>query len=145
MAGGQITARATELKLGNGLDPGVKVGPLVSTDQLVTVGRYVKIGQQEGAELIVGVRGEGRGIERILPLPDYPTVSPEIFPEMRIAREEILGPVLSVIPVDGLDTAISICNSVNYGLSAASSRGTSTRPSRQCRISTRISCMSTQA
>jgi alpha-ketoglutaric semialdehyde dehydrogenase len=110
--------RVKSLKVGDGLDPTVKVGPLINRGQLETVDRYVNIGRAEGACLVAGGH----------PLEDgvfskgcfyVPTVFAEVRPEMRIAREEIFGPVVSVIPCDSLEEAIEIGNGVDYGLSAA--------------------------
>lgn len=114
----RLASRATELKLGNGLDTDVRVGPLVDAGQLETVKRYVEIGKREGAELIAGGKvAHPQGLEK--GHFHEPTVFDNVSPEMRIAREEIFGPVLSVIPVGDLDAAISIVNGVEYGLSAS--------------------------
>ena len=114
----RLADRASKLTLGNGLDAGVQVGPLVSAGQLETVHGYIAVGQQDGADLIVG--GE---IARDGDLANghfhQPTIFNNVAPTMRIAQEEIFGPVVSLIPVDSLDQAIDVVNGVEYGLSAA--------------------------
>jgi NAD-dependent aldehyde dehydrogenases len=114
----RIVARARSLRVGNGLDPATEMGPLVNEKQLQRVLNYIEIGKQEGATLLCGgYRLTGGDY-------DYgyfiaPTVFTNVTPQMRIAREEIFGPVLSVIEVDSLDEAITIANDVAYGLSSA--------------------------
>ena len=114
----RLVAGAEGLKLGNGLEQGVQVGPLVSHGQLETVQKYVEIGKGEGAKLATGgaVTTEGpleRGHFH------QPTIFDNVHPDMRVAQEEIFGPVVSLIPVDSLDQAIDVVNGVQYGLSAA--------------------------
>ncbi len=114
----RLAVAAGNLVLGDGLESGVKVGPLVSAGQLESVNAYVGVGVAEGADLIAGgaVATDGplgRGHFH------QPTVFNNVTPEMRIAREEIFGPVVSLIPVDSLDVAIQVVNGVEYGLSAA--------------------------
>lgn len=113
-----VVERARRLKVGNGLDESVEMGPLVSEGQRQTVHRYVEIGKSEGARLVCG--GE--------PLTDDaysrgyfypPTIFAGVTPEMRIAREEIFGPVLSVIRVRNFDEAIDVLNGTAYGLSSS--------------------------
>jgi acyl-CoA reductase-like NAD-dependent aldehyde dehydrogenase len=113
-----FVARAKTLKVGDGLDPKVDVGPSNSEAQLQTVMRYVKIGQDEGAKLALG----GKRLES----GDYaggyfhePTIFVDVAPTMRIAREEIFGSVVSVMRCGSLDEAIAIGNGVEYGLSAS--------------------------
>jgi len=109
--------RVTALRVGNGLDEGVQVGPVVSEAQLATVRRYVEIGQQEGARLLAGGHplsgGHGRGFFH------EPTVFGDVDPKMRIAQEEIFGPVVSVMRCHDLGEAMAIGNGVAYGLSAS--------------------------
>jgi aldehyde dehydrogenase (NAD+) len=114
----RLVAGAKSLKLGNGLEEGVNVGPLVSSGQRDTVQKYVEIGKSEGATLATGgaVATEGalgRGHFH------QPTIFDNVHPDMRVAQEEIFGPVVSIIPVDSLDVAIDVVNGVQYGLSAA--------------------------
>jgi alpha-ketoglutaric semialdehyde dehydrogenase len=114
----RLATRAATLRLGDGLDPEVNVGPLVSEGQLETVHSYVAVGKADGAQLIAGGNIATGG-----PLSNghfhEPTIFNNVTPEMRIAREEIFGPVVSLIPVKSLDDAIAVANGVEYGLSAA--------------------------
>lgn len=114
----QFTARAKALRVGDGLDERNQMGPLVSESQLETVMRYVEIGKKEGARLLAG----GNRLDR----DDYargffhaPTVFRDVDPQMRIAQEEIFGPVVSVLRCRSLEEAIAIGNDVAYGLSAS--------------------------
>ncbi len=110
--------RAKKLKVGNGLDETVEMGPAVNESQLTTDLSYVEIGKTEGAKLKTGGNRLSHG--------DYakgyfmePTVFVDVDPKMRIAQEEIFGPVVSVIPCDHLEQAIEIANGIEYGLSSA--------------------------
>ena len=114
----RFVARARTLVVGDGLDPRSQMGPVVSEGQLSTVMTYVEIGQQEGATLVCGGH----------PLTDgphangffhEPTIFADVAPAMRIAQEEIFGPVVSVIPCQSFDEAIAVANAVQYGLSAS--------------------------
>jgi aldehyde dehydrogenase (NAD+) len=114
----RLVARAGGMRLGNGLDESIDVGPVVSAGQLETISGYVGIGQAEGARVAVGgsvVRdGElARGFFH------QPTIFDDVQPGMRVAQEEIFGPVTSVIPVTSLEQAIDVVNGVKYGLSAS--------------------------
>src|SRR5215471_6076184 len=110
--------RAKALKVGNGLDESVEMGPAINEGQLKTDLSYVDIGKSEGAKLKCG----GNRLER----GDYrhgwfmePTVFIDVDSKMRIAQEEIFGPVVSIIPCDNLENAIEIANRIEYGLSSA--------------------------
>jgi len=114
----KLVARVEALRVGNGLEPGVDVGPCVSERQRETVARYVEIGKREGAKLLCG--GEKlAGGELSRGFFFAPTVFGEATADMRIAREEIFGPVTTVIPISSLDEGIRIANSVEYGLSGS--------------------------
>jgi alpha-ketoglutaric semialdehyde dehydrogenase len=114
----RFVARARALKVGNGLDPDVQVGPLINEGQRRTVESYVEVGKNEGAKLLCGgQRLTGGDYDRGWFYP--PTVFGECDPKMRIAQEEIFGPVVSVIPCDSLDQALEIGNGVAYGLSSS--------------------------
>ena len=114
----RLVAGASALKLGNGLDKSVQVGPLVSGGQLETVKKYVQIGKDEGARLALGGNvATGEGLEN--GFFHEPTIFDDVKADMRIAQEEIFGPVVSVIPVDSLDEAIEVVNGVQFGLSAS--------------------------
>jgi acyl-CoA reductase-like NAD-dependent aldehyde dehydrogenase len=110
-----LVEKAKTLKVGYGLEEGVEVGPLVNHKALEKVERYVAIGRGEGAQVAIGggKPDTGRGYFYL------PTLFAEVTPEMRIAREEIFGPVLSVIEVDSLEQAVEVNNSVPYGLSSS--------------------------
>jgi len=110
--------RAQKLKVGNGLDETVEMGPAVNKSQLETDLNYVQVGKDEGARLKCGGNRLTSG--------DYahgwfmePTVFADVDPKMRIAQEEIFGPVVSIIPCDNLEHAIQIANDIEYGLSSA--------------------------
>jgi len=114
----RFVQRAAALRVGAGLDPDTQMGPLVSEGQRDTVIKYVDIGRQEGATLVCGGHAltdgpyaKGHFLE--------PTIFADVAPSMRIAQEEIFGPVVSVIPCRSLDEAIEIGNNVQYGLSAS--------------------------
>jgi len=114
----RFAARARAIVVGDGLDPRSQMGPLVSEGQLHTVMRYVEIGQQEGATLACG----GRPLTGGPHAGGYfhePTIFADVAPGMRIAQEEIFGPVVSVVPCQSFDEAIAIGNGVQYGLSAS--------------------------
>jgi aldehyde dehydrogenase (NAD+) len=109
---------ARALRVGNGLDERSQVGPSISEAQLTTVMQYVEIGQQEGAQLVTG----GHRLESAAYARGWfhePTIFADVDPRMRIAQEEIFGPVVSVMRCRSLDEAIAIGNGVAYGLSAS--------------------------
>jgi aldehyde dehydrogenase (NAD+) len=113
----RLAERAERLRVGNGIDPQTEMGPLVNQAQLEQVLGYIEIGQQEGATLRCGGK-------RLTGAYEYgyfvqPTIFTGVKPSMRIAQEEIFGPVLSVIAVSGLDEAIEVANGVAYGLSSS--------------------------
>ena len=104
------------MKPGNPLDPQTTLGPLVNRAQFERVQRYIQFGIDEGARLVVGGLGRPAGIER-----GYfarPTIFTNVRPGMRIAQEEIFGPVLSVIPYSSEDEAVEIANGPPFGLGA---------------------------
>ena len=114
----RFVGRARSLVVGDGLKPDTQMGPSNSEGQLATVMEYVDIGRGEGATLASGgTRLEGGAYAR--GFFHEPTVFIDVQPGMRIAREEIFGPVVSVIPCRSLDDAIEIGNGVEYGLSAS--------------------------
>jgi aldehyde dehydrogenase (NAD+) len=114
----RFVARARALRIGDGLDPATEVGPLVSEGQLETVMKYVKIGREEGATLALGGQALRAGAHARGWFHE-PTIFTDVSPKMRIAQEEIFGPVVSVIPCRDFDEAIAIGNDVPYGLSAS--------------------------
>jgi aldehyde dehydrogenase (NAD+) len=111
----KLIASAETLRLGDGLDEATDVGPLVNRPQLEKVQSYMEIGRKEGAAVAVGgARAAGDGLDK-----GYffqPTVFTGVRPQMRIAQEEIFGPVTDVIPVSDLEEAVSVNNDVPYGL-----------------------------
>jgi alpha-ketoglutaric semialdehyde dehydrogenase len=114
----KFVARVKALKVGDGLDAATQMGPCINEQQLQTVMKYVGIGSGEGAKLSAG----GHRLETGAHARGWfhePTVFTDCDPKMRICQEEIFGPVVSVIPFDTFDDALSIANGVNYGLSAA--------------------------
>jgi aldehyde dehydrogenase (NAD+) len=115
----KLVKRASKLKLGYGNDKGTEVGPLVSKAQRESVDGYVKIGLNEDkAELITG--GEDATGDCLDKGWFYkPTIFKNVTRDMRIAREEIFGPVLAVLKSDSLEDAISILNDTPYGLSSS--------------------------
>ena len=110
--------RARALRVGNGLDPAVQMGPLVSDAQLATVVAYVEIGRHEGATLLTGGHrlADGALAGGFF---HEPTIFGDVTPAMRIAQEEIFGPVVSLMRCRSLDEAVAIGNGVAYGLSAS--------------------------
>jgi aldehyde dehydrogenase (NAD+) len=110
--------RAKALKVGNGLDETVDMGPAVNENQLKTDLKYVEIGRNEGAKLVTGGNRLDKG-EYANGFFMEPTVFIDVDSKMRIAQEEIFGPVVSIIPCEGLEDAIQIANGIEYGLSSA--------------------------
>src|SRR5438132_2291105 len=115
----KLVERAKALRVGDGANPKVDVGPVINSEAVHKIMNYIDIGQHEdgatlacgGHQLTKGDYAHGYFIE--------PTVFTDVSPDMRIAQEEIFGPVTSVIPTKSLDEAIEIANGVRYGLSAA--------------------------
>src|SRR5438128_1446331 len=110
--------RAKRLRVGNGLDESTEMGPAVNESQLKTDLSYVEIGKSEGAKMKCGGNRLDRG--------EYeygwfmePTVFIDVDPKMRIAQEEIFGPVVSIIACEDLEDAIHIANNIEYGLSSS--------------------------
>jgi alpha-ketoglutaric semialdehyde dehydrogenase len=114
----RFVARARALRVGDGLDPSTEMGPSISERQLRKVMEYVEIGRQEGATFATGGRrlSEGAHAKGFF---HEPTIFTGVTPSMRIAREEIFGPVVSVLRCGSLEEAIGIANDVAYGLSAS--------------------------
>ena len=114
----RIVERARSLRVGNGLHADTEMGPLVNEDQLKRVLSYIEVGKGEGAELRCGGARLSEG-EHAHGYFVQPTVFTGVKHTMRIAREEIFGPVLSVIEVGSLDEALAVANDVAYGLSSS--------------------------
>lgn len=114
----KLVERIGELTLGDGADESVKVGPVINRSSLERIHEYVQIGQEEGARLLVGghiVSDNGLDGGNFY----APTIFTDVTPEMRIAKEEIFGPVVSIISVTSLEEAIEVNNSVEFGLSSS--------------------------
>jgi aldehyde dehydrogenase (NAD+) len=114
----EFVARAKALKVGNGLDESIEVGPQVNGAQIETSTKYVEIAVKEGAEILTGGRALTGGAYANGTFFE-PTVFGGVTPTMRIAREEVFGPVVSLIEFDTFEQAIEIANSIEYGLSTA--------------------------
>jgi acyl-CoA reductase-like NAD-dependent aldehyde dehydrogenase len=114
----RLVERARRLKIGNGLDEAVDMGPAVNESQLKTDLSYVEIGKNEGARLLCGGNRLDSGNYRYGWFME-PTVFGDVDAKMRIAQEEIFGPVVSLIPCEGFEDAIEIANNIEYGLSSA--------------------------
>jgi aldehyde dehydrogenase (NAD+) len=114
----RLAARARKIRVGNGLAEGVDMGPAVDEQQLDTDLRYLQVGRDEGAALVCG--GERlRGGDYDQGFYVAPTVFDHVATGMRLAQEEIFGPVVSVVRVRDFDEAVAAANSVRYGLSSA--------------------------
>ncbi len=114
----RLMTRAKAMCIGDGLDPATEMGPSVDESQFKTVLSYIDIGQEDGAKLICGgERATGNGLDK-----GYfvrPTIFDYVTSDMRIAREEIFGPVLSVLRVKDFDEAMQVANDCEYGLSSS--------------------------
>ena len=114
----ELVRRAQALRLGDGLDATTDMGPVVNMQALGKIGRYMEIGSDEGAAIACGgMRASGDGLDN-----GYffqPTVFTNVRPAMRIAQDEIFGPVTGIIRCGDLEQAIAINNGVQYGLSSA--------------------------
>lgn len=108
--------RTRKLTLGFGLDPKVEVGPVINKSQLGSINSYVRIGLEEGAKLLCGGKIADKG-ELARGCFHEPTIFSDVKPNMRIAQEEIFGPVVAVIPVHSFEEAIEVANGTQYGLS----------------------------
>ena len=110
----QLVEAASRMKVGDGMDESVQMGPVISRESLDSILGYIEEGLKEGAELIL----DGRDV-KVEGYPNgyflAPTIFDEVQPDMVIAREEIFGPVLGIIRVDDFDEAIEIVNDSNYG------------------------------
>jgi acyl-CoA reductase-like NAD-dependent aldehyde dehydrogenase len=114
----RLTERAKSLKIGDGMKPDTYMGPLVSAEAEKSVLSYIEMGKKEGARLLTG--GEKlRGGEYDRGYFVAPTVFDQLTPEMRIAQEEIFGPVVGVIEAKDFDEAVRLANHTRFGLSAS--------------------------
>jgi aldehyde dehydrogenase (NAD+) len=114
----RLTARAGTMKIGNGTDAQTEMGPTVDESQFKIVLSYVDIGREDGATLACGgARATGDGLDKGYFV--QPTIFDHVTPDMRIAREEVFGPVLSVLRVKDFDEAMQVANDSDYGLSSS--------------------------
>ena len=114
----KLVARAQSLKVGDGLNESIEMGPQINRQQIDTSTRYTDIAKKEGAKLLTGgakltegAHGNGHFFA--------PTVFGEVKPGMKIAQEEVFGPVVSLIECNGLEDAVEIANGIQYGLSTS--------------------------
>ena len=114
----KLLTKTRKLRVGNGLEPGIDIGPAVDANQLETDLKYIEIAKGEGAALLAGgnrltggAYDRGHFIE--------PTIFANVTPEMRIAQEEVFGPVLALMTANDFDDAMRLANCVKFGLSAS--------------------------
>jgi aldehyde dehydrogenase (NAD+) len=114
----KLVAKTTKLRVGNGLEPGIDIGPAVDEAQLATDLKYIAIAEDEGAKLVCGgkrltggIYDQGYFVE--------PTLFTGVTPQMRIAQEEVFGPVLGLMVAEDFADAMRLANGVKFGLSAS--------------------------
>ncbi|MFD0902960.1 aldehyde dehydrogenase [Actinomadura sediminis] len=133
---GKVLEASRRKRVGDPLDPGVDIGALVESEHMDRVLGYIDVGREEGARTVLG---GGRVLAETGGYFIEPTVFDRVDPRMRIAQEEIFGPVLSVIEFDSVDEAVRIANGTAYGLAAAvwtTDLSTAHRVSRRLRAGT---------
>jgi aldehyde dehydrogenase (NAD+) len=114
----KLVEKTRKLKVGNGLDPSVQIGPAVDEDQLKTDLEYIEIAKKEGAQLLVGGnRLTGDGYDKGYFI--EPTIFSGVSSTMRVAQEEVFGPVLALMVAEDFEDAMRIANDVRFGLSAS--------------------------
>jgi aldehyde dehydrogenase (NAD+) len=114
----KLVERARRMRIGDGADSNTEMGPSVDEKQFKTVLKYIDIGREDGAEMLCGGRrAEGENLENGYFI--EPTVFDKVTPDMRIAQEEIFGPVLSVLRVKDFDEAMTVANDSQYGLTSS--------------------------
>ncbi len=113
-----LVERTRKLKVGNGLEAGIDIGPSIDEGQLNTVIEYADIGKKEGAKLLCGGTRlkDGALAHGFF---SAPAILTDVRPEMRVAQEEIFGPVATILPAQDFDDAVAIANNIRFGLSAA--------------------------
>ena len=105
------------MTVGDPADATTEIGPLVAERQQERVEKYIALGQEEGARVVVGGNGRPEGTDKGWYV--RPTVFANVDNNMRIAREEIFGPVIAVIPYDDEKQAVHIANDSEYGLAGS--------------------------
>jgi len=114
----KLVAKTRALKVGNGLDSGIEIGPAVDASQLETDLKYIDIAKNEGAQLLCGgTRLTGGAYDKGFFV--EPTIFGGVTPAMRIAQEEVFGPVLALMVADDFEDAMRLANGIRFGLSAA--------------------------
>jgi aldehyde dehydrogenase (NAD+) len=114
----RVMSLVEKMKVGNGSDESVTMGPVCGTEQLESISEYLTIGREEGADCLAGgMRLSDDGLEEGCFI--APTVFDKVTPDMRIAAEEIFGPVLSILTAEDFDNALQLANAVPYGLSSS--------------------------
>jgi aldehyde dehydrogenase (NAD+) len=114
----ELVERARRLKLGDGLDESVQVGPVINAKQLESIHAYMAVARKDGAKILCGGAPVKAG--RLERGHFYaPTVLDGVRPEMRVAREEIFGPVVSLLECSSLEEGIEVLNATDYGLSSS--------------------------
>ena len=113
-----MLAKTKKLKVGNGLEPGIEIGPAVDANQLETDLKYIEIAKQEGAQLLCGGNRLTGGIYDLGYFVE-PTIFAGVTAEMRIAQEEVFGPVLALMVANDFEDAMRLANCVRFGLSAS--------------------------
>jgi acyl-CoA reductase-like NAD-dependent aldehyde dehydrogenase len=114
----RIVERANAFRLGDGMAPETEIGPIVDASQFKSVLSYMDIGREDGAELVAGGGpADGAGLRKGFFV--KPTIFDRVTPDMRIAREEVFGPVLSVLRVKDFEEAMQVANDSEYGLSSS--------------------------
>ncbi len=112
----QLSERAASIRLGPGLAPGTEMGPVVSEEQLSRVLGYVEVAEKEGAQVVTGGKRANGDLARGYFV--QPTVLTKVTNEMRVAQEEIFGPVVAIIPFEGAEEVVEQANTTQYGLTA---------------------------
>ena len=112
-----LATAVSGMSVGDPDDPTTEIGPLVAERQQERVDKYIALGQEEGARLVVGGNGRPDGISKGWYV--QPTVFADVTNDMRIAHEEIFGPVLAVIPFDDVEDAVRIANDSEFGLAGS--------------------------
>jgi alpha-ketoglutaric semialdehyde dehydrogenase len=117
----RLVEKAKNIRLGSGEKPETQMGPVVDKYQYDNISRYIEIGREDGAELLCGGMPNGEDSDNSLEKGYFirPTVFDRVTPDMRIAREEIFGPVLSVMRVNDFNEALAVANDSEYGLTSS--------------------------